>query len=605
VTVDTSGNAPKTVLWTIDGSHASGTTLTPTTETTERATLYVAADETPGALTIRATTTFTGEGAGTSDSATVTVFTPVPLATPAAPSLSTGGDATWTGLAPETNVAGYSVQLYKGGVAEGDPVPVNQGGTYSVPFLNDMREAGVGTYTVKVKAVSTDPVNYPNSPESAASGSRTVATLATPTGPGWDGNYAQWTGVSNASSYSVQLYKNGSTEEATGTTSAAASPADLTQLLIGGKTGTYNYTVKAVGTGLYLDSPETVAANSGRKYFLNMNVSTNGGTAAAGKSIYSIAFGNDMFVAVGVGGTIMTSPNGKAWTAVDTDDLFAGWESKPDLRSVAWGEEAGKFVAVGRVVGSDANRKSTVIYSEDGTSWTLPDPAVFTYAANNPSLYAVTYGNGRFILAGEINNSGTGPRTAWSTDGISWNLVSNGGHGNSSTTSGTIRALAHGNQFVAAGVNGRVSTTSDGVEGNWTGRGNFLDNSTIETVAYGGYIDGSTNATWVMGGAGGRMAYTSTGSTGTWTNVSTTTFGSSSVLGIIFVNDVFVAVGGNGKMAASFNGSTWRAMPVGNQAGHSGASNDQEIRAAAFGNGTFVFSRNNPDDSGSEMMYSD
>jgi hypothetical protein len=103
------------------------------------------------------------------------------------------------------------------------------------------------------------------------------------------------------------------------------------------------------------------------------------------------------------------------------------------------------------------------------------------------------------------------------------------------------------------------------------------------------------------------MAYT-TGSTNDWTSDGdnfNSTFGDSGILGIVFAENAFVAVGHNGKMAASFNGSTWRAMPVGNQPGYSGADNQQEIRAAAFGNGTFVFSRNNPDGSGSEIIYSD
>jgi len=71
---------------------------------------------------------------------------------------------------------------------------------------------------------------------------------------------------------------------------------------------------------------------------------------------------------------------------------------------------------------------------------------------------------------------------------------------------------------------------------------------------------------------------------GTWTAVANTTFVTSPIYAIAYGNNKFVAVGSNGKMAYSSDGTTWTA--VSNSTFGTGANDD--IRAIAWGNNKFV-----------------
>jgi photosystem II stability/assembly factor-like uncharacterized protein len=66
-----------------------------------------------------------------------------------------------------------------------------------------------------------------------------------------------------------------------------------------------------------------------------------------------------------------------------------------------------------------------------------------------------------------------------------------------------------------------------------------------------------------------------------WTTVSNSTFGASYIAGIKYINNYFVAVGYDGKMAYSKDGKTWTAVK-------DGASSLTVIRGVAYGNKLFV-----------------
>jgi hypothetical protein len=61
--------------------------------------------------------------------------------------------------------------------------------------------------------------------------------------------------------------------------------------------------------------------------------------SVADNGLYGVAYGNGLFVAVGDGGTILTSPNGVSWT-----EQASGTSNS--LYGVAYGN--GTFVAVGK-----------------------------------------------------------------------------------------------------------------------------------------------------------------------------------------------------------------------------------------------------------------
>jgi hypothetical protein len=195
------------VTWAISsGNVLSGTEIGPNTGE-----LSIASAE-PANSTFTVTATSTTDTAK-SGSVTVTVIRKgaVQLSPPTNVTLSAAGVATWDAPSGgETGVESYSVQLYKDAGALGSAETVNQGGSYSVNFLSAMRGGGVGSYTVKVKALG-DGEDYSDSVE-AASGSQAVSQASQVVYTWWvDPTVAHWdlvTGAGNATDYTVNVYRN-------------------------------------------------------------------------------------------------------------------------------------------------------------------------------------------------------------------------------------------------------------------------------------------------------------------------------------------------------------------------------------------------------------
>ncbi|MBU5615194.1 RCC1 domain-containing protein [Geomonas azotofigens] len=97
-----------------------------------------------------------------------------------------------------------------------------------------------------------------------------------------------------------------------------------------------------------------------------------------GGMLYSIAYGNGTFVAVGMKGTILTSVDGNYWSLAHsgTDSILNG---------VSFGN--GAFVAVGE--------GGTILTSPDGFTWSRVNTGITTNTFN-----AVTYGAGSFVAVG-------------------------------------------------------------------------------------------------------------------------------------------------------------------------------------------------------------
>ena len=110
-----------------------------------------------------------------------------------------------------------------------------------------------------------------------------------------------------------------------------------------------------------------------------------------GNPLQAITYANSTFVAVGEGGTILTSADGIAWTRRTSGVTTP-------LYGVAYGN--GTFVAVGWT--------GKTLTSPDGISWTQR-----TSGITRP-LYGVAYGNGTFVAVGD------GGTILTSADGITW-----------------------------------------------------------------------------------------------------------------------------------------------------------------------------------------
>jgi len=111
------------------------------------------------------------------------------------------------------------------------------------------------------------------------------------------------------------------------------------------------------------------------------------------KKLYSIAYGNNKFIAVGESGTVIISDNGSVWDTRNSNN------SSRNLYSIAFGND--RFVGVGY---------NTVIVSTDNGTDFLQTATIYDF--ND-----ISFGNGIFVAVGDDENIHT------STDGNDWTKV--------------------------------------------------------------------------------------------------------------------------------------------------------------------------------------
>ena len=101
-------------------------------------------------------------------------------------------------------------------------------------------------------------------------------------------------------------------------------------------------------------------------------------TGISGTALNGLAFGNNVLVAVGNSGVIVTTINGETWVVRQSGKDY-------DFRAVEW--NGNEFLAAGT--------KGTVQSSPDGIDWSEP------YSVDqNLNLNGLAYGKGRWVLAG-------------------------------------------------------------------------------------------------------------------------------------------------------------------------------------------------------------
>ena len=199
-------------------------------------------------------------------------------------------------------------------------------------------------------------------------------------------------------------------------------------------------------------------------------------TSGTNSSLYGITYGNGMFVAVGQGGTILTSTGGTNWTARSSGTGAV-------LADVTYGD--GTFVAVGY--------GGRFVTSTNGINWTYMNP----FPAISLPVSAITYGNGLFVAVGYWDLVFTSP------DGFNWTKRSSG-------VRYSLNCIAYGNgRFVAGGDGGRGLTSTDGI--NWTPMSLwFAPNGIFSEIVYGKGIFVAT-VTLSIGSNASTIAYSPNG----------------------------------------------------------------------------------------------
>ena len=246
---------------------------------------------------------------------------------------------------------------------------------------------------------------------------------------------------------------------------------------------------------------------------------------------YSIAYGNDKFVAVSDDGKIVYSADGITWTQVNTLSVNNIW------RSIIYADN--KFVVVGsRDFNNNNNNNNNAAYSTDGINWTL------TSTSFSSTCYSITYGDGKFVSVGPSG------KAAYSTDGINWTQTTLPIF---AYTANNMSVTYGGGMFVVAGyhldssanlIESSVAYSTDGI--NWT-KASPPVSGNWAAIAYG------ADKFVIVGRNGAPIIYSSDGIT--WHE---TTNPDISTCSVIYAANKFVAVGDNGSIKWSNDGIAWK-----------------------------------------------
>jgi len=237
------------------------------------------------------------------------------------------------------------------------------------------------------------------------------------------------------------------------------------------------------------------------------------GTSA---SLNGMAYGAGLFVVVGGGGTIRTSPTGTVWTARTSGVTTS-------LNDVKF--ENGLFVAVGHA--------GVILSSPDGITWTART------SSTSENLFGVTFGAGTWVVCG---GSGT---IRVSVDAIFWAARSVSGF------TDWLYSAAYGNgRFVLVGGGsgtsgaGKSVVSADGNTWNAFTSGSSLEHASI-TFGRGRFL-----------ATAGAAIYSSPNGVG-WSSIPLV----GSALRIATLGSSFLAVGTSGAFAYSPDGALWNIVP--------------------------------------------
>ncbi len=253
-----------------------------------------------------------------------------------------------------------------------------------------------------------------------------------------------------------------------------------------------------------------------------------------GETLWGVAYGNGVFVAVGSFGSILTSTDGADWTARDSGTLQA-------LSGVEWCGT--QFVAVGG--------QGIVLTSADGFTWTAQQ------TGTTEALYGVASNGSTLVVVGWRGTVIT------SRDGVVW---TNRDAGTDEPQRGVCWT---GAEFISVGRNATVLKSPDGTS--WTAYqlviGGLVYPEDLNAIATNG-------SRLVVAGSNGLL---SSADGATWEQ-----HGGGRANGIAWGGGLFVAPSLYGRIATSPDGTAWTWQPT-----------DQDISdlwAAVWGAGRFVVS---------------
>ncbi len=260
------------------------------------------------------------------------------------------------------------------------------------------------------------------------------------------------------------------------------------------------------------------------------------------EDLYSVATNGALFVAVGQTddfGTIVTSTNGVTWTAQNST-------VEQYLYAVATNGAA--FVAVG-----SGDAFATIVTSLNGSIWLAQNSTLA-----NRELYAVAANSTLFVAVGESGSIVTSPT------GVIWTVRT------STNTQDFSSVVWTGTQFVASSNAAQYYTSPDGVT--WTAHDSADENDNIYALASNSTLN---VAVGYNSNANVRAAVETSPDGVAWTAYASDLTDDTTINGIGVSGKTFVAVDSDGLAYASPDGTTWTQYPT-----------PTDSLAAVAGNGT-------------------
>jgi len=269
---------------------------------------------------------------------------------------------------------------------------------------------------------------------------------------------------------------------------------------------------------------------------------TSQASGAGSKLLGGVSWTGSQFVAVGEGGTIVTSPDGITWT----------------LQASGTPNQLAAVGASGtRLVVTESN-STMVLTSPDGVTWTSRPTS-----NSVQSLGGVAGSGTQFVVVGTTTTFAGAVLT--SPDGVSWTAQDAG------VSSGLSGVVWSGTQFVAVG--GAIATSPDGVT--WTERTNPYPGEFLSSVAWSG--------TQFVAAAGSHAAILTSPDGVTWTLQGCAVgYG---FLGVAASHDTIVTVGFPQGIVTSSDGGDCVLNPIADPVTFSAAtwSGTQFVVVGAYG----------------------
>jgi hypothetical protein len=277
--------------------------------------------------------------------------------------------------------------------------------------------------------------------------------------------------------------------------------------------------------------------------------------------LFSVVYGKGLFVAVGQGGTILTSSDGTAWSHQNSG-------TTDDLGPLVFG--SGIFLVRGAY---------NMLKSPDGTNWTSS-----AWVADEP-IEGLDFANDRFfVLSHDLRVNGDHVIIFTSTDAINWARFD-------TRQSGLPGAVTHANGLYVEVGSGKatghtgyiplVMTSPDAIS--W--KGLYFDSPLywdmfFTDVAFG---RGMFVATVGIAGGGGAIASSVDG-----TNWVFSATGLIAMHEVMFADGIFVAVGSVGMLVTSSDGLHWTVRDPGTKFFLTGPAYGQNTFVAVGGQGIII-----------------